>query len=111
MDSMEFINSAQIYLGLQGESNTRSSISRAYYALYHKSVDTISRKGAPIYCGYTHEETYKSLKKINTKLGILLKEYHKQRVVADYYLNEEINIDAQDFIDKCRAMIDSLEKL
>jgi hypothetical protein len=63
MDSIEFINSAQLYLELQGESNIRSSISRAYYALYHKSVDTVSRKGVPIFRGNSHDETANSLEK------------------------------------------------
>lgn len=111
MRPVEFLTSAQTILELHGEPNIRSAISRSYYAVYHEAIAAVTRKGIPIYHGSSHTEVSASLKKADLRLGILLSDYHKKRVMADYYLNENVGVDPQDFIGRCREMIDELDKL
>lgn len=93
MRPVEFLTSAQTILELHGEPNIRSAISRSYYAVYHEAIAAITRKGIPIYHGSSHTEVSASLKKVDTRLGILLGDYHKKRVMADYHLNENVGVD------------------
>lgn len=111
MKPIDFLNSAQAIFALQGEPNVRNAISRSYYAVYHKGLAAIARRGLPVYQGPSHLEAAESLKKADRRLGILLRDYHKKRVIADYHLDEDVGVDPQDFIGRCREMIDELDKL
>ena len=111
MRPVEFLTSAQTILELQGEPNIRSAISRSYYAVYHEAIAAVTRKCIPIYHGSSHTEVSASLKRADLRLGILLTDYHKKRVMADYYLDENVGVDPHDFIGRCREMMDELDKL
>jgi uncharacterized protein (UPF0332 family) len=111
MKPVEFLSSAQAILLLQGEPNVRNAISRSYYAVYHESLAAVTRRGLPVYQGSSHLEAAESLKKADLQLGILLRDYHKKRIIADYHLDEDVGVDPQDFIGRCREMMDELDRL
>lgn len=104
-----FFHLAQAALEKNGEAWTRSAISRAYYGMYHSAMrvtgnripaKTLSGESLP---GGVHQRLYTFLCSGEAaqvsgydaasmqEIGLKLKQYHEQRIKADYRLYEKLN--------------------
>lgn len=107
------------------EAGLRSSMSRAYYGLYHAALqyaDTISVPPVSDTIGPVHAklgayyqlptQCEKSVKLMMRQIGYSLKALHELRCKADYQLDTKIDqLEADTVYQRCLEKIDLVEKL
>lgn len=121
----DLIAIAQHLLSEGSETALRSSMSRAYYGLFHVATQYAELVGVPppsAMAGTTHSKLgiFYQKNKIGDKtlqlkmkqVGWALKSLHELRCKADYHLADDISKhDAEDCLARCIGKIDLVEEL
>lgn len=68
------------------EADCRSAVSRAYYSLYHETVDVLTKKNYSIPTKETHKFVSKTLSNLNRNIGRKYRGFRDDRNQADYQL-------------------------
>ena len=117
MEGTDFINVAAELAYGSTEAHWRSSISRAYYAVFHKAKDALSDKSVYVPRNknshkYIQEWLQRQNNRLLTKLGSDLSNLHSDRCRSDYDFNvDPINKnDAMLKLVMARALINDIEK-
>lgn len=121
----DLIAIAQQLLAEGSETALRSSMSRAYYGLFHVATEYAELVGEPppsALVGTTHSKLgvfYQANKSLDKALqlkmkqvGWALKSLHELRCKADYHIVDDIvKHDAEDCLARCTAKIELVEEL
>lgn len=114
----EFHDQAIRLVSQKTEIDSRSAISRSYYAIYHRAIDAAQSLGLPESekrDAGAHERLFlrfeaqgKALKKIARRL----RDKKRVRSMADYDLDEDVPVtDAETYIREARLLAADLERL
>lgn len=121
----EFIAIAQHLLAEGSETALRSSMSRAYYGLFHVATEYAELVGEPppsALAGTTHSKLgvfYQANKAVDKALqlkmkqvGWALKSLHELRCKADYHIVDDVSKhDAEDCLARCVEKMELVEQL
>jgi hypothetical protein len=118
MDPREFYTLASELAQKSRPSETRTAISRAYYAVHNVGVEILSEMGFRISKGSAcHADVWDRLSNsgdsIIGSVGVKLADLHSKRILADYRLTRkeiENRITAQALVEVARAMIKALDE-
>jgi uncharacterized protein (UPF0332 family) len=98
MNGREFLRAAEYLLKRREEAILRSAVSRAYYALFHEGREFIGE--LQFYCSkgpQAHGEVRSRLNNCGDQsmqeVSRLLAQLHKQRLMADYDLDDKTPLD------------------
>jgi uncharacterized protein (UPF0332 family) len=108
MNGREFLGVAEHLLKSHEEAMVRSAISRAYYALFHEGCGFLGKLHFPRSKGpQAHGEVRNRLNNCGDQsmqeVSRLLAQLHKQRLTADYDLEDKTLLD----INTCRLLVKS----
>jgi len=98
MTGREFLKASEYLLKRREEATLRSAISRSYYALFHESRTFLSALQLPCSRGpQAHGEVRHRLNNCGDQqmleVARLLAQLHKQRLTADYELEDKSFVD------------------
>lgn len=118
--SVEILHIASTLAKNEAEAAHRSAVSRAYYAAYHHGIQVVELKlpstNNMVYRGGCHQQLSQKFTdgKSPAWRGIAFKfnELKKDRVVADYCLNESVSMKvAQQAVVAAQQIIDALDSV
>lgn len=122
----DFLGDAKDFLSNgASEIRFRNSVSRAYYSLYHVSLqhaDEVKLPPVSSQSGPTHQNlrayymdglySDKALQNKMKRVGYTLKVLHESRCKADYHLGATVTaLDADAHLKRCESMISLVEEL
>jgi uncharacterized protein (UPF0332 family) len=99
MNGRAFLKAAEYLLKRKEEEVLRSAVSRSYYALFHESRDFLKELQIPCSRGpQAHGEVRSRLNNCGDQqmqeVSRLLAQLHKERLLADYDLDDKTLLDA-----------------
>lgn len=107
--SVDFLKAAKKLADRPTEAERRTAVGRAYYAAFHHARAYLMREGVALPSARSHDALRKALRLKDEVAATLIGALQKQRVKADYRLQETVG--AQETHDAIRAATSLLARL